>query len=141
MRSFLFTPKCLFVVCNIIIIFLVGESKLVGSSSPSPAADDIYDEYMKRSQSLRRFSSHEEKIEARNDLELPLIEETIKRVHEDEQEERGQNEGEKENSEGDNNSLNGEEEPGLPPDELKQRVEDFIARVNRQRRLEAEQLI
>ncbi|XP_042507991.1 uncharacterized protein LOC122084050 [Macadamia integrifolia] len=115
MRSFLFNPKCLFIVCNIIIVFLVGESKLMGSSSSSSSSADIYDEYMKRSQTLQRFSSQEEKIEERK-VEMPLNEEiSTHRVHED-----------------------GEEEEG---DDLKKRAEDFIARVNRQRRLEAEQLI
>ncbi|KAJ4973110.1 hypothetical protein NE237_006284 [Protea cynaroides] len=147
MRSFLFNPKCLFVVCNIIIVFLVGESKLVGSSSSPPT--DIYDEYRKRSQSLRSFSSHEEKKET-SKLEMPLIEETTEKVviHEDkeevveeeeeeEEEEERKEKGEEENPEQDENSFVGEEEPGLPDEEFKQRVEDFIERVNRQRRLEA----
>ncbi|KAJ4961980.1 hypothetical protein NE237_021890 [Protea cynaroides] len=127
LRSFLFNPKCLFVVCNIIIIFLVGESRLMGSSSSS--ATDIYDEYMKKSQSLGRFSSQEEKRKT-GKLEMHLIEETTKRVHEGR---GGEEKGEK--------SFDGEEEPGLPSDEFKKRVEDFIERVNRQRRLEAKQLI
>ncbi|KAG6653866.1 hypothetical protein I3843_05G097000 [Carya illinoinensis] len=45
-------PKCLFVVVNVIVVFLVGESKLVASNS-SPVGD-LYDEYFERSQNLRR---------------------------------------------------------------------------------------
>ncbi|XP_043725429.1 uncharacterized protein LOC122671992 [Telopea speciosissima] len=122
MRSFLLNPTCLFIVCNIIIVFLVGESKLVGSSSSSSAAD-IYDEYVKRSQNLQRFSSQEEKKESRK-LEMRFTEETTQRVHEDGGGEKAE-----------------EREDIFDGDDLKRRVEDFIARVNRQRKLEAEQLI
>lgn len=56
--SFFFSPKFLFVMGNIIVIILVGESKLraTGSSCSSPA-NEIYDEYLERSRSLKR--SHE----------------------------------------------------------------------------------
>ncbi|KAF9606840.1 hypothetical protein IFM89_029297 [Coptis chinensis] len=51
-------PKCLFIVSNVIVIFLIGESKFLSSKS-SPATE-IYDEYVKRSSSLRRHPSSEE---------------------------------------------------------------------------------
>ncbi|XP_035540629.1 uncharacterized protein LOC118344290 [Juglans regia] len=53
-------PKCLFVVVNVIVVFLVGESKLVASNS-SPVGD-LYDEYIERSQNLRgqKYSTFQE---------------------------------------------------------------------------------
>uniref|UniRef100_A0A5K0UUM5 DUF4408 domain-containing protein n=1 Tax=Nymphaea colorata TaxID=210225 RepID=A0A5K0UUM5_9MAGN len=43
--GYILCPKFQFVVSNVIIIVLVGESKFLGTSSPMP---DIYDEYVKR---------------------------------------------------------------------------------------------
>lgn len=55
--AFFVNPNCLFVLVNVIVVFLVGESKLVGSKSSSPVGD-IYDEYVERSQSLRGQNSN-----------------------------------------------------------------------------------
>ncbi|KAK8527711.1 hypothetical protein V6N13_085519 [Hibiscus sabdariffa] len=49
-------PKCLFVVVNVIVIFLVGESGVVGSKKP-PVASDVYNEYMKQSRGRVRSAS------------------------------------------------------------------------------------
>ncbi|KAF3773698.1 hypothetical protein EJ110_NYTH54798 [Nymphaea thermarum] len=43
--GYILCPKFLFVVSNVIVIVLVGESKFLGTSSPTP---DIYNEYVKR---------------------------------------------------------------------------------------------
>ncbi|EHA8589179.1 hypothetical protein COCNU_scaffold008399G000010 [Cocos nucifera] len=51
--AIIFRPKCLFIISNIIIIFLIGESKL----SKSTPEHDIYEEYMARRQSLQSSSS------------------------------------------------------------------------------------
>lgn len=53
----MFGPKFLFIVCNLIVIFLVGESKL----SKSSLAPDIYEEYMNRNTNLQRLSTSESK--------------------------------------------------------------------------------
>ncbi|ONK55248.1 uncharacterized protein A4U43_UnF5930 [Asparagus officinalis] len=98
--------KCLFVIFNIIVIVLFGQSKL---SIPSPSYD-IYDEYVSRNKSLQRLNISENAV--KKDVVL-----------EDREESKYE-----EVEEGD---LNG----GL--DELNKRVEDFIARVNKQRRIEA----
>lgn len=49
--AFFVKPKCLFIVVNVIVVFLVGESRLFDSKL-SPASD-LYDEYVERSHSLR----------------------------------------------------------------------------------------
>ncbi|XP_010249448.1 PREDICTED: uncharacterized protein LOC104592000 [Nelumbo nucifera] len=125
--SVILGPKCLFIISNIIVAFLVGESKLTGSCDSLPASD-IYDDYVKRNQSLRRSPTTEEKKSCRF-----LTEETLKRVEED------GNEEEEEEYRGED--LNGEEGYSLPAEEFKRRVEDFIARVNKQRRLEAREIV
>ncbi|KAI4336552.1 hypothetical protein L6164_015066 [Bauhinia variegata] len=53
--SVLVQPKCLYVVANVIVVFLVGESRLVGSYSSS--TPEIYEEYTQRIQSLRGHNS------------------------------------------------------------------------------------
>ncbi|KAG8502150.1 hypothetical protein CXB51_001994 [Gossypium anomalum] len=52
--SSFFNPKCLFIVVNVIVVFLVGESGLVGSKV-SPGRD-VYDEYVDRNRRVRGVS-------------------------------------------------------------------------------------
>ncbi|MBA0791733.1 hypothetical protein Gohar_016298 [Gossypium harknessii] len=52
--SSFFDPKCLFIVVNVIVVFLVGESGLVGSKV-SPGRD-VYDEYVERNRRVRGVS-------------------------------------------------------------------------------------
>lgn len=136
LRAFFFGPKCLFLLCNLIVIYLVTESKLMGSSPPSALPDsNVYSEYVKHSQGFRRFSSAVGGKEEEKKLEV--IKEAV--VEDIEEVERGG--GEVKRKKGDY-GLDGEEEeePGLPTDELNKRVEAFIARVSKQRRLEAEMM-
>ncbi|KAF3432387.1 hypothetical protein FNV43_RR27127 [Rhamnella rubrinervis] len=152
--SSFFNPKCLFVVVNVIVVFLVGESKFLGSSHSSPATD-IYSEYLERSQSLkgqRRQSSSTTFQEKKEDKNLKLDEyysAVVERVDDIKEVEAKEDEVDEfedcKEDDGDENNIvddhhqqerDGEEEVGLPAEELKRRVEDFIARVNKQRRLE-----
>lgn len=109
--AFLLSPKCLFIVGNLIVAFLISESRLVPpSSQPASVLDvngiheDIHEEHVKRSvvsamvTTTAVFADHGTLV-------------------------GGVWEGEKE-------ELQGEEE-------LEKRVEDFIARVKTQRKLEA----
>ncbi|CAN6464682.1 unnamed protein product [Victoria cruziana] len=171
--TYVLRPKVLFVISNVIIFVLFGESKLLGSPNSGP---DIYDEYVKRKKrynqrpavpaagekevcyeekaviekSIVKVGSIEdretdeedngdeygEEVEAEKSMEdLEEEEDTEdKRVVEESEEE------EIEEAEGGMEELEGEEEEedcGLPVAELNKRVEEFIAKVNHQRRLEA----
>ena len=166
--SFL-NPKCLFIVFNVIVAFLVGESKLLGSQS-SPA-NDIHSEYVEMSRSLRgqpRISAlqEEKKEEKKVEMEMDMNKESENIVYEDKEvlevqpkeekhdkkwEEAAEEEEEEEdekfqealNNDADQKESDGEEESdeGLPTEELNRRVEAFIARINKQRWLEARMLI
>ncbi|XP_068666504.1 uncharacterized protein [Aristolochia californica] len=175
MGAYVLDPKCLFVVCNVIVIVLVGESKLAGPRGASPASD-IYDEYVRRNKSIRRLSSMEEKerremkvdvpskegiVETGNEVgeeeedgggeetqtpipeeekEEEVAEEEGDEVAEEEEEDEVAEEKKKENAELEGE---GDQEDGelLPADELNKRVEDFIARIKNQRKLEARLLL
>ena len=140
-------PKCLFLVFNLIIVFLVGESRLSSSS----AKPDIYEEYVTHTKSLERVSSSEDKgYEVA--VVSPLVEDKKENEEEDEKEEEEEEKEEGKKEERVLNEEEGEEEEfgedkeareerGLPAEELNKRVEDFIARVNKQRRLEARMLV
>ncbi|KAJ4843089.1 hypothetical protein Tsubulata_019152 [Turnera subulata] len=136
----LFSPKSIFIVGNLIIVVLVGESKFFASSSP-PASDVYYNEYINRKKSLQTSSALEEKKVKK--MEKPVKEKPIK-LSEDrrivvrrELNERSLKAVEKERV-----YLDGEEEGlSLPTEELNKRAEDFIARVNRQFMLEARAVV
>ncbi|KAJ6970803.1 hypothetical protein NC653_035166 [Populus alba x Populus x berolinensis] len=139
LSSILLSPKFIFIVGNLIIFVLVGESKYFTSNSPL-ATDVYYDEYIDQKKSLQTTSaSVEEKKEVK--MEEAFKEEQSKTC------ESGENIGGKGLSEGnlkahkEPKDLEGEEEFSLPTEELKKRADDFIARVNRQRMLEARLLL
>ncbi|KAJ0961132.1 hypothetical protein J5N97_000907 [Dioscorea zingiberensis] len=124
-------PKCLFFLCNIIIIFLVGESRF-SKNSPEP---DIYEEYVKRNEILRK----EKEAQVAN---IPLVGDQKKERDEEieKEEEKEEEEGEEEETEC-NEDIDRDEDEGLLLEELNRRAEDFIARVNMQRSLEARMLL
>jgi|UniRef100_A0A803QYE6 hypothetical protein len=166
--SFL-NPKCLFIVFNVIVAFLVGESKLLGSSSSSQqsslATHDIYSEYVERSQSLhgqkRIITSSTSTIipEEKEELQKLEIIEKEENVYEEEEgvvldQVEYHDEEEKHDHDDDdmaetkhfkeNSDDGGEDESAdglLPTEELNKRVEEFIARINKQRWLEAKMMI
>lgn len=156
--SFFVNPKCLFIVVNVIVVFLVGESKIVSSNS-SPV-NELYDKQVEMSQSLRGNSTLEEgkerKMEMNSDaydgcskrnhslkgdstllekkeerkLEMNLMEDSVDRI--------AGKEMKKEDVKVDDDNDDGEgEEEGLPAEELNKRADEFIARVNKQIWLEA----
>ncbi|XP_034695015.1 uncharacterized protein LOC117921272 [Vitis riparia] len=128
--SFFFNPKCIFLVGNTIILFLIGEWKLLGSQSP---AAEIYDEYAERSRASRRVLSALQEAKEM-ELEKNLVEESLHKVEEEKEEKE-----EEEEKDGDEDGE--EDQPGLPAEELNKRVEEFIARINKQRWLEAKLLV
>lgn len=108
--AFLLSPKCLFVVGNLIIAFLVGESRLAPRRDDQPPSmvNEIHEEHVKRNMATtaKAITTAEELM----DRSVAVA--AVERMEEVKEEE-------------------GEEE------ELHKRVEDFIARVKKQRKLEA----
>lgn len=135
--SSLVNPKSLFVVGNVIVAFLVGESKIVGPRCSSPIGENL-----ERKQSVRSSNSEQRKEEDGNRRRC-LIEESTKG---DEVTEVKEREIEEEEIEEEQEVMEGggekeEDEAGLPAEELHKRVEEFIARVNKQRWLEAKEFV
>ncbi|XVE63699.1 hypothetical protein DITRI_Ditri07aG0040800 [Diplodiscus trichospermus] len=123
--SVIYSPKLLFLVSNLIVAVLIGESKFFASAS-SFSGDGYYDEYVDRSRSLREKKT---KPFEQNVKRTRLVSVTGRLVEENREEKKGKND------------LEGENGLILPTEELKKRADDFIARVNRQRRLEARLLL
>eukprot|EP00268_Persea_americana_P010632 TRINITY_DN1432_c0_g1_i2.p1 TRINITY_DN1432_c0_g1~~TRINITY_DN1432_c0_g1_i2.p1 ORF type:complete len:235 (-),score=74.12 TRINITY_DN1432_c0_g1_i2:38-742(-) len=154
-------PKCLFILCNMIVIFLAHESKLF-TSPPSSPTPEIQEEYVKFSRRPRRPSTNEEKEERK--LEVSLVKESVemiglvveedKKDKEEEQEleeerkeaaeqEEEETQAEQEEEEEEDKGavdVGGKEEHELPADELNRRSEDLIQRVHKQRRLEVQMM-
>lgn len=118
-----------------IVIFLVHESMLVGSPSSSPTPG-IYEEYVKHSRSVRRSSTIQEKEERK--LEVSLVEENVELIGEVVEEDTNDKEEQERGGEEEENG--GAEEHELPTDELNRRSEDFIERVRKQMKLEAQMM-
>ncbi|XWS37088.1 hypothetical protein CRYUN_Cryun19dG0012900 [Craigia yunnanensis] len=119
---------------NLIVVVLIGESKFFASAS-TLSGDVHYDEYVDRSRSPQNSST----LEVKKEKKMKPFEENMKRtslvsvtgrlvekIREIKKEK---------------NYLEGENELILPTEELKKRADDFIARVNSQRRLEARLLL
>ncbi|KAL6840429.1 hypothetical protein ACP4OV_030239 [Aristida adscensionis] len=107
--AFLLSPKCLFVVGNLIVAFLVGESRLAPRRELS-LVNEIHEEHVKRNTATVTKAVVAEVVVDHNAL-VGVAEE--EKENEEEKEEEGEEE------------------------ELHKRVEDFIARVKKQRKLEA----
>ncbi|MBA0851080.1 hypothetical protein Goshw_012772 [Gossypium schwendimanii] len=102
-------PNLLFIAGNLIVVVLIGESKFF-----APASGDMnmyYDEYVDRSR--QRLGNHST-LEVEKEKKMKGDEEKVK---------KGSRKKEK-------------NEDVLASEELKKRADDFIARVNRQRRFE-----
>lgn len=131
----LYSPKLLFLLGNLIVVVLIGESKYFATSGSGGV---YYDEYVDhQSRSLSNSSTMEVKEEKKMMIK-PFEEETvtrtcllqvsvIERLVEVKQK----------------NDLEGEhdDEVILPTEELNKRADDFIARIKRQRKLEAKLLL
>lgn len=128
----LLSPKVLFFVGNLIIIILIGESKFFASES-SPASDVCYDDYVSKStRSVKNPSTDKCLTENVKKTGEDIGENVVMRKWVDEEEaEVGAENGNNEE----------DDEVGFPAEELSKRADDFIARVNWQRRLEARLLL
>ncbi|GAV82251.1 DUF4408 domain-containing protein [Cephalotus follicularis] len=134
--SVLLTPKSLFIVGNLIVVVLIGQSKFFATDI-SPVSDVYYDEYIVRCRSLRTCYSLEDKKE--RNVENGFV----KEICEDEDglfKKKGLLKGKivgKRREDMDS----GVDQLTLPAEELSRRADNFIARVNRRRRIEARQLV
>ncbi|KAF5746413.1 hypothetical protein HS088_TW06G00584 [Tripterygium wilfordii] len=153
-------PKCLFIVVNVIVGFLIfGEYSKSSSSSSSSSGDEMYEEYVKRKMELNLreksvvvVDNKPQQLEESNIVEAEdlEVEETFEDVKEEEEEGGGGGGGgvvvvddgdDKEKGRERERDDDSEEQHGLPTEELNRRVEAFIARVNKQRWLEAKSLV
>ncbi|XP_062208721.1 uncharacterized protein LOC133910225 [Phragmites australis] len=103
--AFLLSPKCLFVVGNLIVAFLVSESRLKPRRDQPSLVNEIHEEHVKRN-----TATIAQAMTAAVAVDHSAF---VGAVDEEEKEEEGEEE------------------------ELHKRVEDFIARVKKQRKLEA----
>ncbi|KAJ1286882.1 hypothetical protein BS78_03G386200 [Paspalum vaginatum] len=108
LTAFLLSPKCLFVVGNLIIAFLVGESRLAPRRDNQPSlVNEIREEHMKKNTMMIAKATTSALVVDDDSAFVAAMREEVE-VKEEEGEE-----------------------------DLHKRVEDFIARVKKQRKLEA----
>ncbi|XP_073033088.1 uncharacterized protein [Primulina eburnea] len=143
--SCFFDAKCFFILGNIIVSILVGESRLATQSSKLSTASDVYDEYVVRSKSFREVKSEAIGDDQREggcvkglNLEEKRIEneiykeEKIMMACEIARDEKVVKRMKKVNI----RRTKVDDLTKIPMEELNKRVEAFIERVNRQRSLE-----
>ncbi|XP_006664543.1 uncharacterized protein LOC102719348 [Oryza brachyantha] len=166
--SAIVAPKCLFVFSNLIVVILVGESRLghpkagesvhkeggevvmveeAGLATPAIAGDDDRREQLQVDQSIAQEEVPEmdqSEDQGRRDraavgdevvteMMMLMEEEGVGELVLDDEEVMAEEEGRRREAE--------EERDDLPTDELNRRVEEFIARFNMERRLEARMLV
>ncbi|KAJ7945676.1 Transmembrane protein [Quillaja saponaria] len=125
--SLILSSKFAFIAGNLIIIVLVAESKIFSSYSSSSTSDVYYEEYVRRSQRPQNPITEEKK---ENEIDKSVTENVQGRWEGEEGiEEKGWIEGVIEvGSKGDS--------PDGHDEEFNRRADDFIARMNKQRKLE-----
>ncbi|PON95734.1 Transmembrane protein [Trema orientale] len=132
--SLFFSSKFVFIVGNLIVVALIGDSKIFFSCS-SPASEAYYEEYISTRQiSLHKVSAPEEKKESYIE-EKKMTWEAEAEI--DEKRMVGKRVGVVKKLE----DFDGDGELTLPTEVLKKRADDFIARVNKQRIFEARELL
>lgn len=127
--SFFFNSKFMFIFGNLIVVALIGESKIFYSRRHS---ENYHNEYISISQVFQNFyAPKENKIEH---LEIYSVERKQSNNGEDVEEERKQWIQEK-------LDVKKELEITLPNEDFNKRADDFIARVNKLMRLEASESV
>ncbi|PUZ67052.1 hypothetical protein GQ55_3G400300 [Panicum hallii var. hallii] len=160
------TPKCLFVFSNIIVVFLISESKL-SRANIAARNESVLNGYHKQEEVLvteallpaipedtKQGLQSSMVMEVGEEQDAAAVNEALKMDQQCEDEvihagvyrvDELQTEVEEEVSAGVGQDCSAEEEleeRGLPPaDELNRRVEDFIARFNMERQLEEAQML
>ncbi|BAT73127.1 uncharacterized protein HKW66_Vig0014100 [Vigna angularis] len=131
----LFSSKLLFIMGNLIIFFLVVNSRIL-SSDPSSTPVVYYDEYIRSSQTPKPLVATVE-VKRGKTLEKHVVGEILD-IDSVDFKCKGRVEKGTETFKEDDDIDAGDEQRLIPScsDELNKRADDFIARVNRQRRLE-----
>lgn len=149
------TPKCLFIFSNIIVLFLATESRLSqnGARSPSTSDDDIdavVRELVAFTPAIKETHAAEEIVKTEQEVSVRM---TTQQLDQCEKEDASSGVKEEEsdvslvNNVGDDlqeevmKEEDCEEATELPTEELHRRVEDFIARFNMERQLEARMIV
>lgn len=131
--SALFSYKFAFIIGNLIVAVLIGESKIFSTKPSDRPSDVLYDEYNNQSRSLQSSSTIEVK---RQEKSLICVEENVKRTGKD-GEDIGAIRWAKAKDDLDENN----DDFALPAEELSRRADDLIARAKRNRKLEARILL
>uniref|UniRef100_A0ACD5VZG2 Uncharacterized protein n=1 Tax=Avena sativa TaxID=4498 RepID=A0ACD5VZG2_AVESA len=148
------TPKCLFVFSNIIVVFLATESKLSqNSAAQSPGCEDAIDVVARQlvafAPSIKENHAAEEVVKQERGVNVAAARMSTEQLDHCGKEEMREQEGDVLLANDDDVLLEevtkeeycGEEATELPTDELNRRVEDFIARFNMERQLEARMIV
>lgn len=123
--SIFYNSKFVFIAGNLIVVALIGESKIFSYSSP--AIEDYYEQYVSSSRKLQQSLAPQ----VMKDKVLKKMTWKEERVEVDRKELKG---------------LDAEDDDDggelcLPTEELNKRADDYIAKVNKQRIFEATQLL
>ncbi|CAM0949553.1 unnamed protein product [Alopecurus aequalis] len=159
------TPKCLFVFSNIIVVFLATESKLSQSRARSPSSEDddidavvrelaVFAPSMKQNHAAEEIVKEERGVNvaavcmSTRQLDASSTTLSVKEMQQDVSLVNNHGDGQRmqvedyvlleEVTEEEDRE---EEATELPTDELNRRVEDFIARFNMERQLEARMVV
>ncbi|GMN56595.1 hypothetical protein TIFTF001_025711 [Ficus carica] len=140
LKSIFFSSKFVFILGNLIIVALIGESKILSSNSTtSPTSSEAYfEEYMTRKRNLQKFSSSAPNQEIIVKKEKYNIVEETKKVCTFEVKPKLESKSRVYPTVFKNL---GHKDDHLPTEDLKKRADDFIARVNKQRIFEARELL
>ncbi|KAF5476523.1 hypothetical protein F2P56_003270 [Juglans regia] len=140
MASILFSYKFVFILGNLIVVaLLIGESKVFSSNTTSPSIDVLYDEYVLNSTRSLQSSSTTEVKRSEIKIEKYYDVENVKRINGKggEDAEAIMNWAVQSHDHIDGNNIHF----ALPAQELSKRADDYIARVNKEWRLEARLLL
>lgn len=141
------TPKCLFIFSNIIVLFLATESRLSrnGARSPSTSEDDtdaVVRELVAFTHAIKETHAAEEIVKAEQEVSVRMTTQQLDQCEKEEESDVALV-----NNVGDDlqeevmKEEDCEEATELPTEELNRRVEDFIARFNMERQLEARMVV
>ncbi|KAG6634909.1 hypothetical protein CIPAW_11G004900 [Carya illinoinensis] len=134
--SILFSYKFVFIVGNLIVVaLLIGQSKIFSSNTTSPSIDDLYDEYVLNSTRSLQSSST---TEVKREIKIENYDaENVRRIGKGGENAEAITNWAVKSQDIDGNNIHF----ASPAEELSKRADDYIARVNKERKLEARLLL